>query len=171
MELPEALVQEAKKYKSADEFIKSKWKPVYHWTTKANYDSINTNWFDISKNTKWYAEDPHAIFLSKYSDNGSDHSAGTYGSHIVEAYINPNAKILDLDSNMGYDLIWRISPKVMKEEWMKTKYDYVIKKWYDAIDYWDWEIAVFNPSLIKTESQLKQIYEQANKTKVVPNKK
>ena len=171
MELPEELVLEAKKYKSADEFIKSKWKPVYHGTTKANYDSINTNWFDISKNTKWYAEDPHAIFLSKYSDNGSDHSAGTYGSHIVEAYINPNAKILDLDSNMGYDLIWRISPKVMKEEWMKTKYDYVIKKWYDAIDYWDWEIAVFNPSLIKTESQLRQIYEQANKTKVVPNKK
>lgn len=168
MELPDALVQEAKKYKSAEEFIKSKWKPVYHWTTKANYDSINTHWFDISKNTKWYAEDPHAIFLSKYSDNGSDHSAGTYGSHIVEAYINPNAKILDLDSNMGYDLIWRISPKVMKEEWMKTKYDYVIKKWYDAIDYWDWEIAVFNPSLIKTQSQLKQIYEQANKTKVVP---
>ena len=169
--IPEELVLEAKKYKSADEFIKSKWKPVYHGTTKANYDSINTNWFDISKNTKWYAEDPHAIFLSKYSDNGSDHSAGTYGSHIVEAYINPNAKILDLDSNMGYDLIWRISPKVMKEEWMKTKYDYVIKKWYDAIDYWDWEIAVFNPSLIKTESQLRQIYEQANKTKVVPNKK
>lgn len=163
MELPEALAQEARKYKSAEEFIKSKWKPVYHGTTKANYDSINTNWFDISKNTKWYAEDPHAIFLSKYSDNGSDHSAGTYGSHIVEAYINPNAKILDLDSNMGYDLIWRISPKVMKEEWMKTKYDYVIKKWYDAIDYWDWEIAVFNPSLIKTKSQLKQIYEQANK--------
>ena len=40
---PDALVQEARKYKSADEFIKAQGTPVYHGTNVKNAEMIKTN--------------------------------------------------------------------------------------------------------------------------------
>ena len=52
-------------------------------------------------------------------------------------------------------------PETKNIKWEDVS-DYLKKKWYDWIDNWEYKLA-FDWNKIKTESQLKQIREEANK--------
>jgi hypothetical protein len=67
--------------------------------------------------------------------------------------------MLWLDLNNPKNLV--LAKNILESKW----YDWIIKKNNISFkwDKWD-EIIIFNPKSIKTETQLKQIYEQSKKT-------
>ena len=165
MELPESLVQEAKKYKSADEFIKSKWKPVYHGT--------NSDFSEFSLRYSWQT-DPWFLWTWIYL-TPSKSIAKVYWKKIMNVYPDiKNPLVID-----DVYMFWWVNPdKIRSILWISKNSKpsevraKLIEKWYDwvyvneILGWWKKrlvEVVALNPSKVKTESQLKQIYEQANK--------
>ena len=159
----EALYKEARKYKSAEEFIKSKEK-VYHWTN-AEFDK-----FDASKQNAWR--------LSKwdYFTTNKDWAKG-FWKNIKEWYFtldNPlklKSDIINKDWTISFakstrEQIFDKFPETKNIKWEDVS-DYLKKKWYDWIDNWEYKLA-FDWNKIKTEAQLKQIREEANKKWLKP---
>lgn len=201
----EALVQEAKKYKSADEFVSSlekKWKIIYHWTD-TEFDT-----FDIWKS--WLSTKAEsakkAIFFTDDKDIARWYWEFASERKIREMY----DEIEKLQNQWKWDLSYDLEQKAEELSWMWYKEPIIKKSFidtnnistYDAKWQWflqtdkkindlidkarkDWKdvlvvknlvdnvysdstkasthTIVLNPKVIKTESQLKQIYEQANK--------
>ena len=124
----EALRCRKREYKkSADEFIRTNEKPTMSRDSKANYDSINAEWFEVyPKNTKWkYARRSSWLFSFQNTVIMVQIiSAGTYEfSHSGSIYVNPNAKeYLILTPNMGYEFnLKNVSLEVMKKNEWETK--------------------------------------------------
>lgn len=188
----EPLYEEARKYNTFDEFKKSQWEQLYHWT-KSNF-----NEFDLSKipeNEQWNYW--RWIYLTPNED-----FAKIYGKwkeqKIVNSFLDKNANIVDWDTKMSnqyikqlkneiknkYNVddsiinhIFSIPPKPINlykrlqdilEIWPKEVSDIYSNSWIHGVKvYKNWkihEISIFNDKKIKTESQLKQIYEQAKKS-------
>lgn len=159
------LLQEAKKYKSADEFV-DKIADKYHWTD-AIFDEFNKSFrWSANWNTptnKWW------IFFTDNMD-----LARTFGKNIKKWYIQINKpKIIDAKWVWYWDKFkdyWKFKFYLndVFENIDNQKYDWVIVKNYkDAWKYGNDEILStqyipLNESQIKTESQLKQIREEAN---------
>ena len=170
----EPLYKEAKKYKSAEEFI-DKQKYQYHWTT-SNFDEFKSEY--IWKNT-----DPWIIGKWFYFTNNKKFADG-YAKwekwKIIDAYISTD-NVFDLEKiktqKQASDMFsmdekdfyrtrdWKIVPKDFKSAdkfWKKVK-----DMWYDWVSFerypWSIETMIFDPKNIKTKSQLKQIREEANK--------
>ena len=165
MEIPEALVQEARKYKSADEFIKSKWKPVYHGT--------NSDFSEFSLRYSWQT-DPWFLWTWIYL-TPSKSIAKVYWKKIMNVYPDiKNPLVID-----DVYMFWWVNPdKIRSILWISKNSKpsevraKLIEKWYDwvyvneILGWWKKklvEVVALNPSKVKTEAQLKQIYDQANK--------
>jgi len=154
------LIQEAKKYKTADEFVEAQGMPLFHGTSKK---------FDITK--------------SKPGERGmfgkgvyfADNRAGTVireGGTVIEAVLPKNAKVF----KTNYD---KEINKFLDKEGFKGKKppflsgnggedfsEFMKSKEYDAIILNKDKgktIIVLNPKILKTKSQLKEIWKQANK--------
>ena len=152
MEIPEALAQEARKYKSADEFIKYKITPpkekvyLYRWMSQ-KFDPK----FDL-----WKTDAP--IWYSTWTDN----------LKLAEQYAGENWFVYKIE--LPKSKLWK---EIIDKDWERTLFFNNEKKaWLNNVS-WD-EYLIYNyhddysPNLIKqtqTESQLKQIYKQANKKK------
>ena len=160
---PEALIQEARKYKSADEFIKAQGEPVYHGTN-AVFDD-----FDISKSKSWW--------LGRWSYFTPEKSFAKKYWKVMERYIK-SQNPLKIKANDHYSALNEIASKFQKYfknenihdfNMEKDIWDILRKEWYDSIEYTDWDSDVWTIIVsldnrnIKTKEQLKQIYEQANK--------
>lgn len=172
MEIHEALVQEAKKYKSADEFIKSK-ATLLHWSPKwvvedfSKWKWLSTTW-DINNPTYHFTNDIEKakLFSRQWELDNWNKVKNT-------PWIKPRTNLPNPWITKAY---LDIKNPYVREKWWDLSADFIKKlksEWYDGIinDYGNWkEYIVFNTSQIKTESQLKQIYEQANKPKAT-NKK
>ena len=182
-----ALKDEARKYKSADEFIKAQWKPLFHWT-RADFKE-----FDISKAWKRNSEDLWYAWRWIYFTNSKKvasefveewwdlylSTSQWWQPRVIEAYVDikPSEILKVKDFGELERVLWLKQPKWMWfVEWSKVTADKIPQlaksKWYKAIevDWWwkvDWidvtETVVFDDKLIKTKEQLKQIYEEANK--------
>lgn len=144
------LIKEAKKYESFEDFKKAQGQELYHWTNIVNIEWINKKWF-IS-----WTEKPTRINWIWFSYNKD--TAKIYWDTVITSFwktkntINTNSKEFE---------------KISKLKWNLT--ENILNKWYDAVI--DWEnIAIINPKNIKTETQLKEIYNKANPTKKLLSK-
>ena len=133
----EALLQEAKKYKSVDEFVEGQGKTIYHGT-----DKIFDN-FDVNKSadgTIWFTDNVDKI-------KGGEVSASGKGV-IMERFINEkNLKLAG----------WEQTDKYSTGELIRQGYDGVRLPDGDEITY-----QIFYPEKLKTSAQLQSIWNQAH---------
>jgi len=186
-----SLINEAKKYKSAEEFVNAQGTPVYHGTKArfkefaipkegeqaiflTNNKDVAKSYFDISKSNKQIEIDKldDLYFEKKIDANTLKEKKQEIittmkddDGVVLDAFIDKNAKIKTIDN------IKRYNPELQKEIINNAKtegYDVVVVKNTidDALEVG--EIAsditiVLNPEKIKTKSQLEQIWKEANK--------
>lgn len=165
------LAEEAKKYKSADEFVKAQSERFYHGTMGNNVPSIQDGGFKIK-------------------DRGPDNSPGlsittdseiarTFGGKdkgvVLDAFLKKGSRIAKLD-----DIVKEMSNKGVQEDSIYPKgtqtsievsaIKYAAKNGYDGIDLRNakstlyeglGEIRVFNPESIKTKKQLIDFYNKS----------
>ncbi len=179
------LETEAKKYKSAEEFVKAQGEPVYHATSKDFTE------FDINKSNTGHGS-AKAIFVSKTPDATKYYQRGDK-ARVVEASISPDAKIFDYktDKNIIEEFLQSVpekpsadaisrgfteSPRAVRRDVIssgnwgsiegKEFQDFLKKKGYDGFRVMDMTgneaLGITNPSKIKTKSQLTDIWKEAN---------
>lgn len=177
----DSLMQEAKKYKSAEEFVNSK--KIFHWTSKEKYANIQKEWWktpnEVMKDGRFE--------VMMYED----HVSTTNDYKVAERYALRDPKwwkVVVLDNSDLKLLTDKKNIQMPDEEWWEYL-QRLQKEWYDWIDgqlwhpnfidyiwekwKWDTEVLVWNVKKLKemkaeTESQLKQIREQANKKPLPP---
>lgn len=170
----EPLMAEARKYKSAEEFVNSKEK-VYHWTN-AKFDE-----FDIKK--IWSQTDEGIwgrwIYFSPNKEMAKIAPWWNWARYIKEVIVD-KSKLFDISKykdiqkladdldmwewnfTMGSDGIIRPNQSQIRQ--LTTHIEDLWYEWVYVNRWWKWdELVIFDPKNIKTESQLKQIREQANK--------
>ena len=177
----EDLVQQAKKYKSAEEFVKAQGTPVYH-SSKTDIKEFK----DIPANgSRYYGK---GTYFSKDLDRTKE-----FGDKVIEANMqlkNPYRQGDDYNPTMQKEIIkifgkkqgqqiidnktllnsTTVNADLLTKIYEKSGYDGVIAR--NGLD-----IAIFNPKeTIKTKSQLIDIWNKANKkilpknTKLIKNK-
>ncbi len=167
------LAQEARKYKSAEEFVKAQGNPVYHFTDKGNVASIEKGGIRATAANSDTISEGISVATKRTETNAQ------FGNAKVPVYISPEAKtitIKDALDKMGFANETDIG--VIKN--VETKAPaWAAKNGYDVLDMRDArgaiykgmdEIRVLNPDILKTKSQLNTIWNQANKTKALDPK-
>lgn len=163
------LIKEARKYKSADEFVEAQ--PTLYHGTSGKFDELSSTYDLLQKGVPvepsnvgaiskfvHLADDPK--LARQYSSLRQKNIGGT--GRIIEAVIP--GKILDLSDNIQWDFT-----RVIREQ------DSLIKRLedggYSGVKFMDKDTAgrmipsyAALPQKVKTKSQLKQIWEEANKT-------
>ncbi len=161
------LVEEARKYKSAEEFVKSKWKPVYHWTPNKFEE------FDI--NRAWESTDTWMFWKWIYfSDTFNE--AKTYSKRwnkvweVKEVYLNmKNPLVIKNKSDIPKIDVPMNTLEEMKmadTNYSKAFTKYLKDNWYDwVIDHlWPYkQYVVYDTNVITTKDKLKNIWKTANK--------
>ena len=153
------LSTEAKKYKSAEEFVKAQGTPVYRGGIELSKEKITDAGISVSKG-KNVAED----FVKQK------------GGKVEEIVISPNAKIIDYSDipNVKFKNLNDYSPELdtgNKQIWRDLEVEYqkainwAKNNGYDAIRLpLEGETRIVNKDIIKTKSQLEEIWKNANKT-------
>jgi hypothetical protein len=155
----EPLLEEAKKYKSAEEFVKAQ--PTVYHGTNAKFEKFDTNKIgDATGVGDWgdgfYFSDKKDVAKSFAEDAGGDIVMEVNLSGLKFADGNKLEKLPEiqniLDDGMGSTDIG----------------EYLKKKGYDGVKYkhnegGGIEYVVYDPEKIKTKSQLTDIWKQANK--------
>lgn len=165
-----ALAEEAKKYESADEFVKAQGEPVFHGTTNEAADSIEKGGFKLMDTQRGGRYTGDGLYFTP-NKPGAENFAGKDGK-ILESYVKThNFKTVYLPED---NIDWQPSSELVNE-W-KSKYDGVIIKSRDTdtstgkvVDEWINEIVSFKPEQVKTKQQLKNIHAKvhAEPTKLV----
>jgi hypothetical protein len=159
----EPLAEEARKYKSVENFVQAQGHPLYHGTN-ATFGS-----FDISK--AGTGEGSNMIGKGIYLATTPD-KAEEYGKNIIQAYLKPDAKIVEwhsLKHDPRYNEFFDANEKAYKikygqgvnDNWLDHIKEDFAKKYFDAVSYGDKEVIVMNPEAVKTKSQLTDIYNKA----------
>lgn len=157
--IEDSLIAEARKYKTAEEFIK-KQANLYHWTDK--------DFIQFSKDYRWSNtwKTPANMWGVYFTNN--KWQAESFWKKIHQVYLDiKNPKIIDAKWKSYSEMKDKINDLVEKAN--KSKHDWIIIKnykdaWLYSEDYIEADTyIVFDENQIKTESQLKQIREQANK--------
>ena len=153
------LAQEAKKYKSAEEFVKAQ--PTVYHGSNAKFDN-----FDFKKTGLASGEKPlHGLEGAWFVDNRA--VASGYGKNIKEASIDTkNFYTVDAKGktlNDFRDELWD-AKKLVKDQ---SKDGLIVKNLIDNADYSKGDIGthifVVNKNALKTKSQLTDFYNQVNK--------
>jgi hypothetical protein len=157
------LEKEARKYKSADEFVKAQPK-VYHGTD-AKFDE-----FDVSKSGTSFNLSEGGIFFVKEKDTANAFASLLKGDEkrVVEGYIQAKKpKIIDLKNEVFYPIE---NNKIIAEA-KKAGNDVVIFKNVKGSDSYktDYTVVIDN-NAVKTKSQLTDIYNQAHEVKPIVSK-
>lgn len=182
------LMREARKYKTAEEFVKAQGTPVYHGTKK-KFDTFRDPQGGYLSDAIFFA--PSEYKATYYSEGITDDPG-----YMHEAYISPKAKLWDyrnaddvrklktfvendtafgkyLNENWNYkkadvvkkikqgDYTWVQRPEIIKEL-KRLRYDGFVN-----VDHYptgaDISYGVFSSSNIKTRSQLTDIWNKANR--------
>lgn len=139
------LIQEAKKYKSAEEFIKAQETPIYHGTPE-KFDTFNTN---ISEgNATWFSSSKDDILSGKA---GAVQKAGQK-LNIMERFVKPNIKLATPE----------MSDKMYSDQLIQEGYRGVRYPKGEYGDY-EWTKLWFPNEDTITKSQLIDIWNKANK--------
>ena len=148
----QSLLEEARKYKTAEEFINSNSK-VYHWT------NAERDVFDINK---WFRQQYwKAFYWTLIKDKASNYWK------VKDIYLDKDIKLFqwsNIKSSKPYIYNDSDISKYFKDNNFNSeeKISYLKSKWYDWLIAWD-EHVIFNTDKIKTEAQLRKIREEANK--------
>lgn len=153
-----ALLEEAKKYKNADDFVKAQGEPLLHGSTK-KFDE-----FDLSKRGINEKDIPskNAFFFTDSID-----TAKSYGKNIQERYGKfEKPMTIDADGKMYGDMRDEMYDAIMKAK--KDGNDVIIvKNLSDRKDWGNYEpathYAVLDINKLKTKSQLTDIWKKAHK--------
>lgn len=133
------LLEEAKKYKSAEEFVKAQGKEIYHGTDKVFKE------LDVTKTpdgSVWFTDNLDSI------KKGESGASGT--KRIINKFINENdLKLAGWDDYDNYSL----------DQLQEMGFDGVKLPENGKVDY-----QIFNIGKLKTKSQLEQIWKEANTT-------
>lgn len=144
-ETADPLTTEALKYKSADEFVKG-YEPIFRGTQKGITE------FKTSGEGRYANEG----FFSVSTDKNV---AKKYGSNVLEGYISKDANIEDIGDETG------LKPNITDlRAWKKEGVDGVTFLNED----FERETIIFKPEIIKTKSQLTDIYNKAQETSPEP---
>jgi len=149
----ESLAEEARKYKSAEEFVKAQGEPVYRGGLAIDKSQVSDMGISVAKD-KVTADAYAGSDIIKGGDKGN-----ITGGAVHKLYINPNAKILNAKD----------APKDLVDFYLKEGrvtgrekiVDYAKQNGYDGVDFSkfsDPETRVFNPDILKTKSQLTDFY-------------
>jgi len=141
-----ALATEAKKYKTADEFVKGQGE-IFHRTDREFKDfdsSINPDefgtWFSTTKELSEESKDTLPILMKRFVDK-----------KIKLITENKLSKLENTDEYLDYT---------------GTMGDFLLKKGYEGVDYLDGSIQLVRPNKItQTRSQLTDIWNKANNKK------
>jgi len=155
------LIEEAKKYKSADEFVKAQGETLYRWWVSewVSFSTQKQIAEDFAKNRWWnvnkYIIDKKAN-IAEYSDFPQKEYKNTDN---FEMWLDKKPDKLSFMENE------------LEVEFKKAT-NWAKNNWYDGIRLpVEDEVRIINKNIIKTESQLKQIYEQAKKTIIITPQK
>lgn len=150
------LTTEARKYKTAEEFVKAQGKPILHGTTekftKFDTSKLGTNEKDLAARNAFFFTD-------------SLETAKSYGDNVMEAYGNfKNPITIDADGKMYGDMRDQINDAVLQAK--KDGNDVVIvKNLSDRKDWGNYEpathFAVIDTNKLLTKSQLTDIWNKA----------
>jgi hypothetical protein len=151
----DALIQEARKYKSAEEFVKNQNIIYRGWSSEGMYYTTDKSIAeDFAKNRWWVVKEyilPKWVKKIDYNDvPGVEFK--DIDNYTVWRYALPRKKtILDfMENDLEKDY-------TKATKWAKDN-------WYDIITFpTEWEIRTISSDIVKEKSQLKQIREQANK--------
>ena len=168
------LMQEARKYKSADEFVKAQGETVYRGGKPLDISKINEEGLPVTFDNK--VAEQFARSKNQFAESPAGQIMGYQkGKNIVESYqLSRTAKIAtrsDIPDSVF---------NAYKESNPLTKADIaepIITKWakengFDAIDFRtlgktsakEAEIKVLNPDILKTKYQLTDIWNKSNET-------
>lgn len=154
------LLQEARKYKSAEEFVKAQGDPILHGSES------KFNEFDPTKRGMNENDVPaqNSFFFTDSMD-----TARSYGKNIQERYGKFKKPItIDADGQMYGDMRDELRDAVLKAK-AEGNDVVIIKNLSDRKDWGNYEAAthyaVLDTSSLKTKSQLTDLYNQANKIK------
>jgi hypothetical protein len=143
-----SLINEARKYKSAEEFVKAQ-KPISHYTSQ-KFDK-----FDLSKTeaqSVWFTDNPK-IDLKTGQGLGSAQVGAGGVKYKMDRYINPKSKIIDIEKS-------DLTDKYTTGQLIDMGYSGVKVPQLDGSNWYEiWEP---NKDLI-TKSQLTDIWKKANK--------
>lgn len=171
-EIPEKLLQEARKYKSAEEFVEGQQK-LFRGGEKLDVARINDEGVPFSVDNK--VAEQFARIKNQFDAGSVGQALGKKpGQNIVESfYITPEAKIAtraDVPDEV-FNAYKQANPLTKP-----NVAEPIINKWakengFDAIDYRtlgktstkEAEIKILNPNVLKTKSQLTDIWNKANK--------
>ena len=162
-EVLDPLTQKARKYKSAEEFVGAQGTPVYRGGLPYDeklFNSGELRGISVSKDmetAQGFASDLHPA--DKYQ--GGVLSQGKKGV-VEQLSIDKNANILDV--NKAPKELLDIMRKENRHKGVEEISLWAEKNGYDAVDFHDFEIRVLNPDILKTKSQLTDLWEKANKT-------
>lgn len=163
--IPEnSLISEVKKYKSAEEFVKAQGESIYRGGKPTDLTKGKDRGISFAKTNE---------VAQRFAKNDSFGSPRTGG--VVDEFVLPkSAKILDAKT---------VTPSILKNDFIGySKEDAIVKyarrEGYDAVDFtkslvsdpklkgtWmpEDEIRIINPDILKTKSQLTDIWKKANK--------
>lgn len=146
------LLQEAKKYKSAEEFVKAQGTPLYHGGAGVDEISKTVKILTPEEKLKYPSSGGGYVGLStspdiKYAKQFSRNIAGT--DNVAEIYLDKNAKIFNLPKNKAID---DMSAGELSK--LSTKYD-AIRSVNDN------EVRLLTDN-VRTKQQLQSIWEKAN---------
>lgn len=179
------LIKEAKKYKSADEFVKAQGEPVYHG------GKLSGN-IDVSKSNR-------SLYGKGFNVTDTPSRATQYNENLNEFVMNPK-NIVEMRSSMNESFFNKFADKFESTKEYKDLISPDTVGYHDAyevikrvsgedsaakffaqngIDGWRIaspsgisdstnQITIFNPKILKTKSQLTDIYNQAKGVKEAP---
>lgn len=161
------LEQEAKKYKSAEEFVKAQGAPVYHGTN-AKFDTFDKSkvnsvesFGDYSGTGFYFTTDKTKA--GRYATQAVKKNGGS--ENIMETYLtmkNPLVIKSSVDSQAlrdsfgGDEAYFTLKPQEIQKELIKRGYDSVDDRLYG-------QKIVFSPSQIKTKAQIESIWDKSVK--------
>jgi hypothetical protein len=162
------LITEARKYKTAEEFVKAQGEPLYHSTRTENIPSINQKGFtgDIGEMSgKTGGKMEKGVFLY-----GDKESADIFGKNFKDSStveVKVNGKIYDANSESKYG--WEDDLQIQEIAKDKKIINQLRKDGYvgvNSVELGTPATFVFEPKTIKTKSQLTSIWNKAQEGKV-----
>jgi hypothetical protein len=153
------IFKEAKKYKTADEFVKAQGEPLYHGTA-SKFDKFDISKAGTVKKSDWgtgiYLE-PNKDFAQRYAENAA--GKNIKNAKVMETYIDPSAKVYKYNYERSLRVDEGLADKLKTQGYDVLRIEYPSEKITS-------EVIVMNPDVIKTKSQLTDIWNKAQNTDI-----
>lgn len=147
------LVADARKYKTADDFVKARGEPVYHGSPDGMVDE-----FEIPKRDGIYFTKDRT-YAESFTKKATDGEKGA----ITEAYLDiKNPKIFDGNDPVQFKAFTERGIDI--EDLKKKGHDAAVLRFKDGKD----DIMVLEPEKVRTRAQLERIYESATRPGASP---